>query len=188
MPILWHMETTHFKRGLPWVGGFFCPPPSMKFYLDLLAITPRRLYIGGSSYSAISGFCKYKSSINVIFYLHYLSQLMIGTWSTGEEDMVLKTFPSVECSIFSLKTLLSREVNGCQICHRDPVCNTEDWSFVIVVCTPPSPSSSWFSSLTTLTSLKLSSAWAYRGVWAYLCPTLTFAAETLVCEEEKNDC
>ena len=37
--------------------------------------------------------------------------------------MVLKTFPSVECSIFSLKTLLSREDNDCQICHRDPVYN-----------------------------------------------------------------
>ena len=28
-------------------------------------------YIGGSSYSEISGFCKWKTSINVNFYLHY---------------------------------------------------------------------------------------------------------------------
>ena len=35
---------------------------------------------------------------------------MIGTWSTGEEDMVLKTFPSVECSIFLWKHFWAEKI------------------------------------------------------------------------------
>ena len=113
---------------------------------------------------------------------------MIGTWSTGEADMLLKTSPGVECSVFLWKHFWAEKIMIVRSVTEIQFIIPQYWGlvFVIVVCTPPSPSSSWSFSLTTLTSLMLSSAWACTVVWAYLCPTLMFVVETLVCKKEEE--